>query len=57
MKKVFEVFVADGACADAVEFDHAFFGVVEEVVLEVLVPGGEVHGGEGPHAYGKGVHV
>lgn len=51
MKEIFEVFVADGARADAVRGDHAFFGVIKKMVLEVLVPDWDVHGGEGPHAY------
>lgn len=37
--------------------DHAVFGDVEEVVEEVLVPGGGVGGGEAADADGEEVHV
>lgn len=51
MEEIFEEFVAGGARCDAVRGNHAFFGAVEEMVEEVLVPGGDVHGWEGSHAY------
>ena len=36
---------------------HAVFGDVEEVVEQVLVPGGGVRGGEHAEAAGEEVHV
>lgn len=37
--------------------DHVVFGDVEEVVEEVLVPGGGVRGGKTAQAHGEEVHV
>ena len=56
-EEVLEVFVAERARLDVVVAHEAVFGGVEEVVEEVLVPGGGVGGGEGPQAHGEDVHV
>ncbi len=37
--------------------EHAVFGGVEEMVEQVLVPGGGVSGGEAAHTDGEEVHV
>ena len=56
-EEVLEVFSADGARGDVVGDDHAFFGDVEEVVEEMLVPDWGVGGGETAEAAGEEVHV
>lgn len=56
-EEVFEVLVARGADVDAVHELHAVFGVVEEVVEEVLVPDWGLRGGEASDSDGEDVHV